>query len=192
MDNQKNRHLTLSYSLYIDDESGRHLVEKTTQNEPFEFISGFGIALDAFEQQVVALEPGAQFQFTIPKDQAYGDYHDEQVLQLERDMFNVDGHFDHERVHTDAVIPLQDEEGTRFWGRVTAVDKDKVTVDLNHPLAGEDLHFEGSVIANREATDDEIRQLMKQLTGGCGCGGSCGCGGDCEGGCGSGCNNCKP
>jgi FKBP-type peptidyl-prolyl cis-trans isomerase SlyD len=85
---------------------------------------------------------------------------------------------------------LQNEEGQRFNGRVLEVGEEKVKIDLNHPLAGESLHFKGQVLENRDATEAEVNQLVKHLTGGCGCGscgGDCGsnCGGNCgEGGCG--------
>ena len=182
MENQKNRYMSVAYTLYVEDESGRHIVEKTAQDEPFSFISGFGVALDAFEQQVTPLEKGAAFEFSIPKEQAYGDYQQEQVLELEREAFVIDGRFDHQRVFRDAVIPLQNEEGTRFYGRVLEVTESKVRVDLNHPLAGETLYFKGEVLENREATEEETDQLVKQLTSGCcGCGGGCdNCEGECQ------------
>ena len=47
--------------------------------------------------------------------------------------------FDSEHVKKDAQIPLQNEEGQRFWGRVTEITDTQVTVDLNHPLAGKNL-----------------------------------------------------
>lgn len=185
MENQKNRYMSLSYSLYVDGENANHLVEKTSQEEPFQFISGFGIALDAFETQVTGLESGATFDFTIPKEQAYGEYVEERVLDLDREMFHVDGRFDHEHVFVDAIIPMQNEEGTRFYGKVVEISNDKVKVDLNHPLAGEDLHFKGEILENREATDEEVNRVIKMLAGGCeggcsGCGGGCD---SCEGGC---------
>ena len=182
---KNNRFMAVAYSLYVDDEDRKHLVEKTNEGEPFQFISGFGVALEAFEQQLTGLEKGANFDFAIPKEQAYGDYYEDHVLDLERDMFCINGHFDHEHIYEEAIIPLQNEEGTRFYGKVVEIGKDKVKVDLNHPLAGETLYFKGEVLENREATEEEISQLMKQLTGGCGgCNGGCG---SCEG-CGGGCN----
>jgi FKBP-type peptidyl-prolyl cis-trans isomerase SlyD len=101
-------------------------------------------------------------------------------------MFCVDGRFDHEHIYADAIIPLQNEEGKRFYGHVLEVGEDKVKVDLNHPLAGEKLIFEGKVLESRDATNEEIQHLIKHMTGGCsGCGGHCGdCGGDCSEGCG--------
>jgi FKBP-type peptidyl-prolyl cis-trans isomerase SlyD len=175
----KNRFVSISYSLYIDEDGEKRLVEKTTDDKPFELITGFGIALDSFEQQVTPLEKGAKFDFSLTKDEAYGDYRDDLLMELGRDVFSINGHFDHEHVYQDAVIQMQNEEGNRFYGRVVEVGEEKVKIDLNHPLAGETLYFKGEVLENREATEDEINHLMKHLTGGCG--GHCG---DCEGGCG--------
>jgi FKBP-type peptidyl-prolyl cis-trans isomerase SlyD len=174
-----NRFVSISYSLYIDEDGEKRLVEKTTDDMPFELITGFGIALDSFEQQVTPLEKGAKFDFSLTKDEAYGDYRDDLLMELGRDVFSINGHFDHEHVYQDAVIQMQNDEGNRFYGRVVEVGEEKVKIDLNHPLAGETLYFKGEVLENREATEDEINHLMKHLTGGCG--GHCG---DCEGGCG--------
>lgn len=174
-----NRFVSISYSLYIDEDGEKRLVEKTTDDKPFELITGFGIALDSFEQQVTPLEKGAEFDFSLTKDEAYGDYRDDLLMELGRDVFSINGHFDHEHVYQDAVIQMQNDEGNRFYGRVVEVGEEKVKIDLNHPLAGETLYFKGEVLENREATEDEINHLMKHLTGGCG--GHCG---DCEGGCG--------
>ena len=87
-----------------------------------------------------------------------------------------------------------DSEGNRLQAQVVSVNDTHVTVDLNHPLAGENLHFKGKVIEVREATEEELNAL---LGGGCGCGGNCGdgCGDDCgcnddhnhSHGCGCGC-----
>lgn len=174
-----NRFVSISYSLYIDEDGEKRLVEKTTDDKPFELITGFGIALDSFEQQVTPLEKGAKFDFSLTKDDAYGDYRDDLLMELGRDVFSINGHFDHEHVYQDAVIQMQNDEGNRFYGRVVEVGEEKVKIDLNHPLAGETLYFKGEVLENREATEDEINHLMKHLAGGCG--GHCG---DCEGGCG--------
>ena len=171
--------MSISYSLYIDEDGKKRLVEETKAGQPFQFISGLGIALDAFEQQLISLEVGSKFDFALTKDQAYGDYREDMNLELEREVFSINGHFDHEHVYEEAIIPLQNEEGNRFYGRVVEVGEEKVKIDLNHPLAGETLYFKGEVLENREATEDEINHLMKHLTGGCG--GHCG---DCEGGCG--------
>ncbi len=167
---KKNQYMEVSYRLYVDGDHGQEMMEEAPADKPFQWITGFGIALDAFEQHLAGMEKGAEFDITIPKEQAYGDYNDEMLLDLEREVFSINGHFDHEHIYADAVIPLQNEEGQRFYGRVIEVGEEKVKVDLNHPLAGETLYFKGTVLENRPATDQEIAHLMKHLTGGCGCG----------------------
>ncbi|WP_369413663.1 hypothetical protein [Brucepastera parasyntrophica] len=51
------------------------------------------------------------------------------------------------------------------------VKDSKVVIDGNHPLAGETLHFDVTVVSVREATEEEKQQGLNQ---GCGCGGDCG------------------
>lgn len=200
MDNKQNKYISVSYQLYsIDKDGTKHLEEQTQQGNPFIFISGFGVSLDKFEQEVVGLEQGAKFDFTLQPAEAFGEYDEQGVHKMPRDVFSINGHFDHENIYPDAVITLMDEEEKRFMARVLSVDEDGVTVDTNHPLAGQTLQFTGLVLENRDATMAEIQHMLNHLSGeGCGCGcDDCGdgCGCDCghdhehhhhEGGCGCG------
>ncbi len=78
---------------------------------------------------------------------------------------------------------LSDGQQT-FNATVTAITDNKVTVDLNHPLAGEDLLFKGIILESRPATEAEIDAVLhpkcKGCSGGCKNGDDC----NCEGGCG--------
>jgi FKBP-type peptidyl-prolyl cis-trans isomerase SlyD len=89
---------------------------------------------------------------------------------------------------------MQNEDGQYFQGRVVAIDDQQVRIDLNHPLAGRELNFNGHIVESREATNEEIQQFINRLSGGgCGegCGGCGGCGSD-DGGCGGGgCGKCN-
>ena len=189
METKTNKYIAAAYKLYSVEDGESELLEEATTEQPFIYISHMGATLPAFEEKMDELAPGDEFDFTISKDDAYGDYYDERVLELDKQLFFIDGKFDSERIYEDAVIPLQNEEGQQFQGLVMKVTDDKVTVDLNHPLAGCDLHFVGSVLASREATNQEIEQMAKLLSGELGCGG---CGGGNCGDCGGGdCEGCK-
>ncbi|MCI6461844.1 MAG: peptidylprolyl isomerase [Prevotella sp.] len=179
MEKKHNMFMAVSYTLYTVDGENREKIEEAPTTKPFEFISGFGVTLDEFEKNIVELEPGAQFDFELTKEQAYGDYEEERVLDLDRSIFQINGHFDHENIFVDAIVPLQNEEGNRFYGRVMDITDDKVKMDLNHPLAGKTLNFKGRVLEKREASNQEIQNLVNFLSGE----GGCGCG-DCGGGCG--------
>ena len=174
-----NKYIAVSYKLYTVENGEREFVEEATAERPFQFLSGFGVTLEEFEKQVADLAPGADFEFELDKDKAYGDREASRILDLDREMFCINGHFDHENIFVDAIVPLQNEDGNRFYGRVLEITDDKVKMDLNHPLSGKTLCFSGKVIESREATKDEIQGFVNRLSGeGCGCG----CG-DCGGGC---------
>ncbi len=190
-----NRFIHAQYKLYDVTDPERELLEETQPDRPFVFISGMGLLLKAFEEQLENLENGANFSFTLRPEEAYGDFNEEMVQALDKSFFEIDGKFDADNVYEDAMIPLQNEDGQRFMGRVAEVGDTTVTIDLNHPLAGRSLCFEGTIIENHEATAQEMQQLVEQLSGhGCGghCGGNCKGDGncDCDGDCGDDCD-CK-
>lgn len=187
----EHRFLAVHYQLHSVKDGEQALEEQTIREQPFQFISGFGVALEALEQHVLPLEQGTTFEFTLTPAEAFGDYNPEGIHKLGRDFFTVNGKFDAQYIYPGAVIQLVDGEENRFPARVTKVEADSVTIDTNHPLAGKTLYFTGEVLENRPATDDEVNALIKRMAGGCGgCGGGCCDDGDCGDKCcdkGSGC-----
>ena len=197
MDKAQNKFMSVVYQLYTVTDGENILEEQTGDDRPFEFITGFGVALDAFEQQVMNMEKGAAFDFILQPSQAFGEYDPEGVHKLQRDVFMINGHFDHENIFEGAVITLMDNEDHQFMAKVKKIEEDSVTIDTNHPLAGKTLNFKGEIKENRDATEEEIQHLIKHLTGGCsGCGhhhgdGECGgCGEHHDHGDGCGCGHC--
>lgn len=189
MEDIQNKYITVAYDLYVTDEGEKDLVEKATKEQPFQFITGLGTTLEAFENQLKDLKPGDKFEFTIPYAEAYGDYSDEHVMDLPKNIFEIDGKFDNEQIFAGNVVPLMTADGGRLNGTVVEVKDEVVVMDLNHPLAGDDLTFSGEILESRPATNEEVQGMLNMMSGAGGCG--CGCGDDdCgEGGCGcSGCN----
>lgn len=183
MEKKEYKFIEVDYKLYTVSNDARELEEETNEGEPFSFISGFGSTILGFENNIVSLAEGQNFDFTLTPEEAYGDYYDERVIDLDKQMFCIDGKFDDTNIYEGAVIPLQNADGNRFLGTVVEIGADKVKVDLNHPLAGKSLNFVGTVKTSREATVGEIQALLNRMSGGCG--GGCGnCGGGCGGNCG--------
>lgn len=180
------KYITVAYSLYTDNAEGVHeLVEQAPVEHPFQFITELGVALEAFEAKLKDLNAGDEFDFTLSVDEAYGPYEQEHVIELPKSTFMLNGRFQKDVIFEGAVIPLVNADGNRFQGLVLEVKEEVVIIDLNHPLAGKELHFKGSVVTSREATDAEVTSLIKMMSGEGGCGCGCGCEGDCEGGCSS-------
>lgn len=186
MDKQTNKYIAASYQLYDVTNGNAELIEQTEEGRPFDFITGMGIVLADFEQQLSKLSKGDKFDFQLTPAQAYGEHVAEHVLDLDKAIFTVNGVFDEQRIYVDAIVPLQNEDGNRFNGHVLAISEDKVKVDLNHPLAGKSLNFKGEMLDIHEATEEEMARFANLLGGGCN-GGCDGCDSDCgghEGGCG--------
>ena len=189
----KNKYISVMYKLYTDGQDGKaELIEETAEGDPFIFVSALGMTLDAFEAQIVPLQAGEEFDFTLVPDDAYGDYDEAGKQALPRNVFEINGKLDSRFIFEGAVVPLTSGDGARFNGTIVEIGDEKITVDLNHPLAGKSLNFKGKVVETREATNDEIRDALNQITG---CGGGCGgCGGGSCDGCeskGEGCGGCK-
>lgn len=182
MENKTNKLIAAQYQLFTISENGeRKLVEETTKEQPFVFITGFDAALDALEERLENLKLGEKFDFELEKEKAFGEYEPSRVIELNKEMFIVDGQFDSKNIFKGAQIPLKNEDGNFFIGTVLEIGDAAVKVDLNHPLAGKKLNFKGYIIENREATKDEIKTMLSHMNGG-------GCGGDCSG-CESGCGH---
>lgn len=178
------KYITVAYGLYTDNSEGVHeLVEQAPVEHPFQFITELGVALEAFEAKLKDLNAGDEFDFTLSVDEAYGPYEQEHVIELPKSTFMLNGRFQNDVIYEGAVIPLVNADGNRFQGLVLEVKEEVVIIDLNHPLAGKELHFKGSVVTSREATDAEVTALIKMMSGEGGCGCGCGCDGGCEGGC---------
>lgn len=187
-----NKYYAIAYKLYTIQNGERNLEEVAPAKDPFIFISGFGTTIPGFEKNIESLDKGATFDFTLNKEEAYGDYYEERVIELDKNIFERNGKFDDKNIFVGAIVPLQNEDGNRFMGHVLEISDTKIKFDLNHPLAGCDLNFVGEVLECREATNEEIISLINSLSGGChgGCGnckGECGSCGDGDCNCGGGC-----
>lgn len=173
------KYIEATYRLYAMSDGGLQLVEESKEGQPLRLYTGLKMAMHAFENGVASYSQGEDYEFVVTKENAYGEYHDEMVIDIPRCDLAPDGEVDERQIFPGATIPLQNEDGQRFLARVIAIDDENVRVDLNHPLAGKDLTFRGHVIVNREASDEEIRDLKNKLNRHhCGHGGCCG--GDCN------------
>ncbi|MDE7452172.1 MAG: peptidylprolyl isomerase, partial [Paramuribaculum sp.] len=164
---------------------GEKLVHQTDIADPEKIV--FGVTrgmIRPLEVAIDGLETGGEFDVTVKADEAFGPWDPEQVVTLDKDIFEVDGKFDNDTIKPGAALPMMTQDGYKITGIVTEVTDDKVKMDFNHPLAGKDVRFKGKILTVRDATPEEI-----QPVGGCGCGhGSCGDDCGCEhDSCGDGC-----
>jgi peptidylprolyl isomerase len=114
------------------------IVFSTSVNrDPLEFTIGEGEVIPAFEQAVVGMNPGESRTTEVLADEAYGPYREEMVLELDRGQFPEDMDLE-----VGEQLQIRQADGKKVSVVVTDVSESSVTLDANHPLAGEDLTFD--------------------------------------------------
>lgn len=120
---------TLADGSQFDSSEGR---------EPLLFTLGEGDVIPGFETAVIGLEPGEKTTVVIPAEEAYGPRYDEAIQVVPVDAFGEGA------PEIGAMITVIADDDSRMSATVTAISEDMVdvTLDFNHPLAGEELTFE--------------------------------------------------
>lgn len=132
-------------------------IEITDESNPLVFLFGHGSLIPEFEQNLEGKKQGDAFSFAIEAHNAYGLPCDEQIVMIPSNVFNDEkGEFDTNLFKVGAIVPMSDNEGHQLRGTILEVNDDVVKMDFNHPLAGTDLFFEGTILEVRKAEADEI------------------------------------
>jgi len=154
---EKNNVVALTYSLRIPDTDGEmDVVEVVTEEDPMYFIQGISGLPEGFEKQIEGLVVGDTFDFTVEAEDGYGEYDPEAVIDLPKEVFQMEDVDQSELLQVGNIIPMTNEDGERMHGQVVEVKDDVVIMNFNHPLAGKEMHFEGQILSIREATAEEI------------------------------------
>ena len=151
----KNTVVSLSYILKHDDANGE-IIEETRAGDPLVFLYGNGQMLPKFEEHLSTLSMGDNFEFTLASADAYGEMDQDAVIDLDINIFKMDGKVDKEMLAIGNVIPMRDDQGNMLQGTVVSVSDEAVRMDFNHPMAGNVLHFTGNIIDVRIATAEEL------------------------------------
>jgi FKBP-type peptidyl-prolyl cis-trans isomerase SlyD len=159
MEITRNKFVTISYELRINDASGE-LVEKTEDAKPLEFVFGAGKMLQMFENKLEGLKAGDDFSFELQPNEAYGDVNPQAIVDIPKNIFEVNGTIDESLFKLGNHVPMQDAQGNRLDGIVLEVTDENVKMDFNHPLAGYILFFSGAVADVRDASEDEIMEAV--------------------------------
>jgi FKBP-type peptidyl-prolyl cis-trans isomerase SlyD len=145
---------------YVLTAKGGKVIDASVKGRPLIFITGLGQIIPGLELVLSQMQPLEKKTVTIEAREAYGDHDEKLIYKVDRaklpnpeikvgDMFEVgqEGHFS----------PVT----------ITAVNGDEITLDGNHPLAGEDLTFAVEIVDKRPATAEELTHGHVHGEGGC-------------------------
>jgi peptidylprolyl isomerase len=115
--------------------------DTSLERDPLEFTLGEGELIAGFEQAVLGMAAGESKTTTIPADQAYGPHHAERVIDVERHHLPSDL-----QPEIGQQLQMTRPDGTTLSVMITTVTETQVTLDANHPLAGQDLIFDITLV----------------------------------------------
>ncbi len=122
---------------YVGKLSNGEVFDQTQQEEPLDFEIGKGQLIQGFEQAVIGMEAGETKTEQVPYDFAYGERRDDLVLQLEKDKIP-----EHLNPQVGDQLEIKQDEGNNIPVVVKEITEEAMTIDANHPLAGQDLTFD--------------------------------------------------
>ena len=147
---KQDRVIVLSYSIL--NREGK-IIESRTPDNPVHFLVGHGQILKALESKIIGETEGFKGGFTFSAAEAHGAYKKELVVEMKRDQFPKDI-----EVSKGMKFESRGSKGEAVALHVLDVKGDKILVDGNHPLAGEDLTFDVTILKVRNAGREEIAQ----------------------------------
>ena len=127
------------------------VLDSSEGQDPLTYLHGTGGVIPGLEAALLDKAEGDQFTAVIEPNEAYGVVDPSLVQVVPRSAFaGVDS------IEAGMRFTASDEQGQQQSVAIAAVNGDEITVDGNHPLAGETLHFEVEVVSVRTATEEEI------------------------------------
>ncbi len=139
--------VSMEYSLHVDGE----LLDSSEEQGPLQFLVGYGNIISGLEEEMMGMKIGDSKDVVVQPKDGYGEFDDEAFMQVPRNDFPKEM-----SVEVDAELTVRDDAGNARYARVDSIEDNTVTLNFNHPLAGDELHFHVKVVALREPTDEEL------------------------------------
>ncbi|MDA0323325.1 MAG: peptidylprolyl isomerase [Verrucomicrobia bacterium] len=132
-------------------DSAGEVIDSSDGGEPMNYLHGSGSIVPGLEQELTGKSAGDQLQVTVPPGLGYGERNEELVQVVPREAFG-----EVKDIEPGMRFQASAENGDAQVITVSAVSDTDVTVDGNHPLAGQVLHFDVTVDSVREASQSEL------------------------------------
>ncbi len=138
----------LEYTLRLDD---GEVVDTSEGRGPLHFLQGHGHIIPGLEKELYGMGLGEEKAIVVFPAEGYGERKPNATQEFPRDAFPQGV-----EIEPGMAIQLTDQAGNPHTAFVKEVRDGTVLLDLNHPLAGETLHFDVEIVALREATAEEL------------------------------------
>ncbi|MDP1695600.1 MAG: peptidylprolyl isomerase [archaeon] len=138
---KKGSKIKVDYEGKFDDGTIFDSSKHGDHSHPLEFEVGSGQVIPGFDASVIGMKKGEEKEIIIEAKDAYGEVRAELIREFPRDSIPKD-----DRIKEGSVLMLGNPQGQQFPCIIKKLTADKVTIDLNHPLAGKRLHFKIKIL----------------------------------------------
>ena len=139
--------VSMEYTLHVDGE----LLDSSEGQGALQFLMGYGNIITGLESEMIGMKVGESRNVIVQPANGYGEFDESAFMDVQRRDFPKDMPLE---VNTE--LTVRDDEGHARYARVDSIEGETITLNFNHPLAGDELHFSVKVVALREPTDEEL------------------------------------
>jgi FKBP-type peptidyl-prolyl cis-trans isomerase SlyD len=145
---------------YVLTAKGGKVIDASAKGKPLIFISGLGQIIPGLETVLLGMQPLEKKTVTIEAREAYGAYDESLIYKVDRSKLPA------QQINVGDMFEVG-QDGNFSPVTITAIKGNEITLDGNHPLAGEDLTFAVEIVGKRPATADELAHGHVHGAGGC-------------------------
>ncbi|MBX3057058.1 MAG: peptidylprolyl isomerase [Anaerolineae bacterium] len=140
--------VSLDYTLRLDDGE----IIDASEQEPLEFLQGYNQIIPGLERALTGMKVGDSKEVIVAATDAYGEEDEDAYQLVERSLFPPEM-----ELEEGMQLRMRDaQSGEAVDVIIAEVNESNVLLDFNHPLAGEELHFQVKVVGLRPATPEEL------------------------------------
>ncbi|MBC7878124.1 MAG: peptidylprolyl isomerase [Anaerolineales bacterium] len=139
--------VSMDYKLTVDGE----VLDSSDDAGPLQFLAGHDNIVPGLEREMIGMKIGDSKDVVVSPEDGYGEFDEEGFMDVPRSEFPSDM-----QIEEGVELNITDEDGENQFARVESITNESVRLDLNHPLAGAELHFNVTVVALREPTAEEL------------------------------------
>lgn len=139
--------VSMEYKLTVEGE----VLDSSDDEGPLQFLAGYDNIVTGLEREMIGMKIGESKDVVVKAEDGYGEFDEEAFMEVPRTEFPEDM-----KLEEGMELHITDEDDQHQAAYVTGFDDKTVQLDLNHPLAGAELHFTVKVVALREPTDEEL------------------------------------
>ncbi|MFX0578946.1 FKBP-type peptidyl-prolyl cis-trans isomerase [Nocardia nepalensis] len=140
--------VSIEYTLTADD---GEVLDTSVGDAPLVYLHGADNIVPGLERALVGKDTGDEVVVVVEPEDGYGEYLAELVNTVDRDMFEGA-----DELEAGMEFHTESPDGESQIVTIRRVDGDEVTIDANHPLAGQRLHFTVKIVDVRHASDEEL------------------------------------